>query len=99
MNSKIQSKKECFLCGNTVNLELHHCLGAANRKNSDKYGLTVWLCGDFTKYKCHKGKNGPHQNKETAELLHQVAQRVFEREHSREEWMRIFGRNYLGDSD
>ena len=41
--------RECFLCGRNGRgdrLERHHIFGAANRKLSEKYGLTVWLCGD-----------------------------------------------------
>lgn len=98
MESIIQREKKCFFCGKSGALESHHCIGGnPGRKNSEKYGLKVWLCGDFTANRCHRGKNGPHQNPIAAEHLHKVAQIYFEKEHGRDEWMRIFGRNYLDE--
>ena len=44
-----------------------------------------------------KGKNGPHQDRQTDLLLKRECQRKFEETHSREEFMKIIGRNYLDD--
>ena len=33
----------CMICGSTRMLEWHHIFGAANKKNSEKYGLMVRL--------------------------------------------------------
>jgi len=91
MKSILQTEKECFMCGTTNNLELHHVIyGTANRKQSDKYGLVVWLCRDH-----HTGDRGVHFNKEFDNALKFYAQSTFEESHSHEEWMKIFGRNYL----
>lgn len=96
MKSIIQKNTDnCFLCGKYGNLERHHCLfGTANRKKADKYGLTVYLCPD-----CHRGTNGIHgKNGHPYDLrLKQIAQREFEKTHSREEFVEIFGRNYIDD--
>lgn len=37
-----------YLCGKPTNLECHRIFGGSNRKASDRYGLTVWLC-----HACH----------------------------------------------
>ena len=91
--SIVQSEKVCFLCGRTGNLERHHIFfGTSNRKNADKYGLTVWLCGDT----CHRcGKNAVHQNRLTDLYLKEQGQRAFEKTHTREEFIQIFGKSYL----
>lgn len=45
MKSIISDKKECFLCGQTYGLEVHHCIhGYGRRKLADQDGLTVYLC-------------------------------------------------------
>ena len=82
----------CYICGTMQNLHLHHVIfGSANRKNSDKYGLTVRLC-----QKCHTGHNGVHANRAMDLMLKKKAQQCFEDQiGDREEFMEIFGRNYL----
>ena len=99
MKSVIQTEKVCYLCGKCQEygpnrLEEHHIFeGNPDRKNSEKYGLKVYLCGD----KCHRnGRESAHQCGETMQQLHEDGQRAFEEHHgSRAEFMRIFGRNYL----
>lgn len=87
----LQEKKCCFLCGSNESLERHHIFGGANRKNSEKYGMVVYLC-----HWCHnEPPNGVHHNINTNNLLKRYGQKVFENTHSHEEFMRIFGKNYL----
>lgn len=89
--SILQEEKVCFLCPRLQNLEQHHIFGGANRRWSEKYGLKVWLCP-----RCHRDqKEGVHGNKEIMEIMHRTGQRAFEKEHTREEFMKIFGKNYL----
>ena len=90
MKSIIQTQKECFITGLQTGLHLHHCLhGSSNRKLSDKYGLTVWLNNEIHR-QVHNG------NTELDLLLKRTAQRKFEEKcGSREEFMKIFGKNYL----
>lgn len=89
--------KKCFLCGRNGNgdrLELHHIFGAANRDKSDKYGLTVYLCGE----RCHRlGRLSVHQNAEVMEYVHKYGQRLAQEKYgwTKEEFREIFGRNYL----
>ncbi len=88
--SIITSKMDrCFICG-AYGVEIHHIMGGANRKNSTKYGLVVPLCRG-----CHTGDNGVHMNKDRNDALKRIAQSRFEQKYSHDEWMSIFGRNYL----
>ena len=91
-HSIMQTERCCFLCGSTVWLEEHHVFeGTANRKMSERYGLKVHLC-----YMCHRDpKLGVHFNKERREDLQRMAQEVFEKSHTREAFMEIFGKNWL----
>ena len=93
-----QDKSYCFLCGSRTGrgidaLEEHHCLeGNGKRAMSERYGLKVYLCGSS----CHRdGPSSAHKNKETKDMLHQLAQRKFEETHSRYEFVLLFGRSYL----
>ena len=91
MDSIIQTRKECFMCRTTQNLHCHHVFGGPNRKWSEKYGLKIWLCA-----KHHNMSDaGIHFNKALDLQVKQIAQREFEDTYTREEFMRIFGKNYL----
>lgn len=84
----------CYVCGAVRDLELHHCIhGTANRKLSTKYHLVVRLC-----QKCHRGTQGVHgtYGHQLDMRLKREAQEAFEHKHgTREDFIRIFGRNYL----
>lgn len=82
-----------FLTGLPVStLEEHHIFfGNPGRKNSEKYGLKVYLTPEN-----HRGENSPHHNRETDLMLKRIGQEAFERVHgSRELFIKIFGRSYL----
>lgn len=92
MKSIIQDKKECIVCG-SWNVEEHHLYkGVAKRKLSEEYGLKVWLCPTH-----HRGTNGVHgKNGHKLDMeLKQLGQKAFEWNHTREEFVKIIGRNYL----
>ncbi len=73
-------------------LENHHIFfGVANRKISDKYGLEVDLCPHHHR----TGATAVHQCKESDLELKRYAQREFEKLNSREDFIKLFGRNYL----
>jgi hypothetical protein len=93
MKSVIQKEKECYVCGTTYNLHDHHVFfGNANRKLSEKYGMKVWLCA----YHHNMSNEGVHMNKDLDLCLKEIAQEYFEKNcGTREEFMQIFGRNYL----
>jgi hypothetical protein len=84
-------RTQCYICGSHSWLEEHHIFGGANRKLSEKYGLKVMLC-----HYCHnEPPNGVHHNKENMLKLHQKGQEAFELFYPEEDFMQIFGRNYL----
>ena len=83
-------KGTCFLCGKRGPTERHHIFGGANRKWSEKYNLVVHLC-----HECHnEPPNGVHFNSERMNALRALGQEEFEKTHTHEEFMKIFGRNY-----
>lgn len=85
----------CFRCRRWGQLEEHHLFGGSNRKKSTKYKLTVFLCAD-----CHRvGAEAAHRSGKTMQELHEYGQRKFMRENNAtvEDFIRLFGRNYLDD--
>lgn len=87
----------CWLCGRNGTaepLDKHHIFGGANRKKSERHGLTVYLCHSS----CHEhGPKAVHQNRETMQALHEYGQRkaMAENGWTTEDFIREFGRNYL----
>ena len=92
MKSVIQFEKECYICGRTTNLHVHHLLhGTANRKLSDKYGYWVYLCVEH-----HVGHNGVHQKSELDMKFKQLAQMHYEKHKgTRQDFIREFGKSWL----
>lgn len=89
--SLISNEKACFICGTTRNINLHHIFfGTSNRKQSDKYGMWVYLCVEH-----HTGRNGVHFNKNLDLEIKQMAQKKFEETHTRDEFRAIFGKSWL----
>lgn len=90
--SIMQTERRCYVCGTTYNLHEHHIFyGTANRKQSEKHGFKVFLCGRH-----HNLSNeGVHFNPDLDKRLKMECQAKFEETHSRDEFMRIIGKNYL----
>lgn len=79
---------ECYICGTTQGLHRHHLLhGTANRKKAEQYGLVVYLC-----WKHHMQVHADPEMDRTFKML---GQRMFEETHTREEFIKEFGRSYL----
>lgn len=79
----------CYICGRHGPTEVHHMMhGTANRRLADSEKLTVHLCR-----MCHDQVH--NQMFAYDEMLKQTAQATFEKYHTRGEWMRLFGKNYL----
>ena len=88
---KLQNSKECYVTQRTDGYKDFISFTHWNRKKSDKYGLTVWLRPEY-----HTGEYGVHSGNKTLDLeLKQLAQREFEKVYGHDEWMKVFGRNYL----
>lgn len=93
MRSILQNRKESYISGSTYNLEEHHIFfGTANRKVSEKNGLKVWLTSEE-----HRGTYGVHGKfgRDLDIKLKQDAQRKYEETHTREEFIKLIGKNYL----
>jgi len=90
--SILQDEKECFICKKPYGLHKHHVFGGANRKLSEKYGLWLWLCP----YHHNMSDKGVHHDRELDLELKRYAQQRFEYERgTREDFIRIFGKNWL----
>lgn len=93
MNSIIQHERKCFYCTETEMLDTHHIFfGNPNRKLSEKYGLKVYLCR-----KHHTENEGVHFDKTKDLNLKRLAQETAMLHYgwSEEDFIRIFGKNYL----
>lgn len=82
------------MCGSRMWLESHHVFGGtANRKQSEKYGLKVWLC-----HYCHnEPPDGVHHSVQARQRLqHDVQLKAMSHYGWDTEMFRsIFGKNYL----
>ena len=90
MESKFTNDlNKCFVCGRPFP-QIHHCMNGANKRNAEKYGLILPLCINH-----HTGAEGVHAKPERMLACRQMAQRKFEEEHTRDEWIDLFGKSYL----
>ena len=87
-DSIMQDGKYCYVTGRTDHLDKHHVYGAANRKQSERYGCWVWLTHDV--------HMAAHQRQtEILTQLRQECQEAFEAIHGHDKFMQVFGKNYL----
>lgn len=94
MKSILQTEKECYITGQTNNLHKHHIFfGNPWRRISEENGFWVYLAG----YLHNQSNQGVHgkDGKELDTMLKQHCQMKYEETHSREEFMRLIGKNYL----
>lgn len=83
----------CFFTGlDKEYCETHHIFfGRGLRKLSEKYGMKVYLSPE-----CHRGSRiGVHHNRKNNLTIKRYAQHEFEKTHTREEFIKIFGKSYL----
>ena len=91
--------RACFLCGRNGTaepLEKHHIFNGPYRKQSEHYGLTVYLCA----HSCHNGgENSVHINQTVDRRLKQYGQlRVMqENDWDVKDFINMFGKNYLDE--
>lgn len=92
MKSVLQDTKECYICHSCNCLEDHHIFfGTSNRKQSEKRGLKVWLCGIDHRI----GPKAVHRNRETDLMLKQMAQAYYEQYiGDRKQFITEFGKSY-----
>lgn len=89
--SIISNDRKCYVCGTTYNLHRHHIYFSSNRKPSEKHGFWCYLCG----FHHNLSNEGVHFNRELDLKLKEECQRRFEENGTREEFVKIIGRNYL----
>lgn len=93
-----QSCKQCYLCmlleGDYREkiVEDHHIYFGSNRRNSEIHGFKVNLCIHHHR----EGKEAVHQNRENDLILKKVCQQEYEKTHTREDFVRIIGKSYIG---
>lgn len=78
--------EHCYLCKNNKD-DLHELVEGKNRQVSMKYGLVIPICR-----KCHEIVTN---DKTLQDKLHKVAQKEFKKHYKTENFMQIFGKNYL----
>lgn len=95
---------ECYYCGTTENVELHHCIHGNKelRSLSTSAHLIIPCCST-----CHRGMNGIHgkYGKEKDLRLQALAQEMWEKRRVkkkkstpdtvRSEWINIFGKDFI----
>lgn len=94
-----QEPGTCYLCvmlhgdyRHHKRLETHHIFGGcANRTISEEKGLKVKLCPDHHQY----GEEAVHRNAGVARYLHEKGQQAFEENYPGEDFLKVFGKNYL----
>lgn len=76
----------CFICGGKAT-DMHEIYCGAKRQVSMKNGFCVPLCRG-----CH---NYITNNEQLSKVLKRQCQRKFEETHTRDEFIKLIGRNYL----
>lgn len=79
--------EHCFICKNQP-IDIHEIYGGANRKISMIKNFCVPLCRT-----CHTKAT---LNNDFSLILKKLCQTEFEKTATREEFMRLIGKNYLG---
>lgn len=91
MKSILQDEKVCYVTGSVCDLHEHHIFFGKNRRISEENGFKVWLRSDWHNMSSH----GVHSNPDLDLRLKQDCQRKFEETHTRDEFMKLIGKNYL----
>lgn len=94
MKSILQNEKRCYVCGLYSPVEEHHTIhGNANRKISEQNGFKVYLC-----YEHHRGTLGVHGrlgHNLDLRLKQDTEKRYLQQGHTKEDWIKLVGKNYL----
>lgn len=89
--SILNNLDKCYFC-NKPTEHIHEVFyGTANRKISIKNGFCVGLCSQHH----NMSNNSVHHNREMDIYLKQIYQKAYEKEHTREEFIKLIGRSYL----
>ena len=75
--SIMQEEKACYITGRTDHLHKHHIFGGGRRKISEKWGLWIWLTGEYHNLSAH----GIHFDGKLDRLVKAQCQQRFEEIH------------------
>lgn len=90
--SLLSPVRECYVCHTTQGLHKHHVYPGGRRKNSEKEGCWVWLCG----YHHNLSNAGVHFDRDLDMRIRRECQIAWmERGGTIEEFRRLFSRSYL----
>ena len=79
---------KCYICQRKTKLiEKHEIFGGSNRPTSMKYGLVIPVCRN-----CHQIIP---KTKTLNQKLHKVGKKAFEKRYKTENFIKLFGKNYL----
>ena len=99
-----QPEGECFLCARLDrwpkyhrNLEGHHIYYGCNHQQSDRHGFLINLCPHHHRGDERGNKDAVHSEDKNdyGDYIQRWAQQEYEKTHTREEFMAIFGRSWL----
>lgn len=94
MDSIMQNKKRCYVCGLYAPVEEHHIFfGNPNRKISEENGFKVWLCAEH-----HRGTIGVHGKLGHVldiKLKQECEKKYINQGHIIEEFIKLIGKSYL----
>lgn len=91
--SILNNLDKCYFCGKPKE-HIHEVFyGTANRKVSIQNGFCVGLCNAHHNMSNDSVHAKPNQGKDLE--LKQVYQKEFEKTHSRDDFIKLIGRNYL----
>ncbi len=87
--------EHCYICSMKGRIRkaecTHHIFGGPLRKISERNGFTIPSCNAD-----HNMSNeAVHFNRKLDLKLKSICQQVYEKTHTRQEWMKLVGRNYL----
>lgn len=90
--SIIQKVKRCAVYHTTLDLHEHHIFAGADRSNSERYGLKVWLCARHH----NMSSEGVHSNAALDRKLKAIAQKRAMKHYgwTKEDFIKIFRRSY-----
>ena len=77
----------CYICKQNKKEDWHEVIEGKNRQVSMKYGLVIPICR-----KCHEIVTN---DKSLQDKLHKVGQKEFEKKYKTENFIKVFGKNYL----
>lgn len=91
--SILNNLETCYFCGRPREA-IHEVYFGRNRQTSIKYGFCVGLCSEH-----HNMSNrSVHHDRKMDMILKKRYQREYEKTHTREEFIKLIGRNYLNEN-